>query len=106
MKRIFLPILALMLITVISCNEIPVSQELKKLEPLNIDADAGTWTYILPAASAVNAPAAPAPANSPAYLDELQTIKNLQAGLNEPQKKAIEYWSAGGILRWNEILRG
>jgi hypothetical protein len=106
MKRYFLPIICLMLIAVIGCNDVPSSQQLKKLETTNIDADAGNWTYILPAVVNVNAPAAPAAATSPAYLAELQTIKDLQAGLNDPQKEAIEYWSAGGILRWNEILRG
>lgn len=106
MKKIFLPAIALVLLSVVSCNEVNGPAEFKRLEPTNIDANAGTWTNILAGSAGVAAPAAPAAANSPAYLAELQTIKDLQGGLNEPQKKAIEYWSAGGILRWNEILRG
>jgi membrane-associated phospholipid phosphatase len=35
----------------------------------------------------------------------LSQIKTSQASLNDTQKAAITYWSGGGVLRWNEIMR-
>ena len=49
--------------------------------------------------------AAPIATNSPAYIAELNEIKSYQRELTEKQKEIIKYWSAGAILRWNEILR-
>jgi membrane-associated phospholipid phosphatase len=49
--------------------------------------------------------AAPAATNSAAYQSELSDIKAAQASLTDAQKANIDYWSAGGALRWNEILR-
>lgn len=91
---------------VISCNEVNNQAELKTLVPANIDANGGTWTGILMTNPAQIALAAPAAETSAAYLGELQTIKDLQANLTDAQRKIVEYWSAGGILRWNEIMRG
>jgi hypothetical protein len=91
---------------VISCNEVNSEAPLKVLAPANIDANGGTWTGVFMTNPAQIAIAAPAAETSAAYLAELQTIKDLQANLTDEQKKIIEYWSAGGILRWNEIMRG
>jgi hypothetical protein len=91
---------------VISCNEVQNEAQLKVLEPANIDANGGTWTGVLMTNPAQIAIAAPAAETSTAYLAELQSIKDLQANLTDAQKEIIEYWSAGGILRWNEIMRG
>ncbi|MCY1021105.1 phosphatase PAP2 family protein [Pyxidicoccus sp. MSG2] len=49
--------------------------------------------------------AAPADVNSEAYKAELAAIKDAQSKLTEKQRKAIAYWSGGGVLRWNQILR-
>jgi membrane-associated phospholipid phosphatase len=49
--------------------------------------------------------AAPNPASSPAYQAELVTIRNAQAALTAPQRETIAYWSGGGVLRWNQIMR-
>ncbi|MFX5514253.1 hypothetical protein ABTD48_19875, partial [Acinetobacter baumannii] len=32
--------------------------------------------------------------------------KGYQKNITSDQKDKIKYWSAGGVLRWNEILRG
>ena len=48
---------------------------------------------------------APALTTDPGYQSELASIKTAQASLTDAQKTAITYWSAGGVLRWNEILR-
>jgi hypothetical protein len=106
MKRIF-TILAALVILVTGCDkDVPLNQELKTLDPANIDADAGTWKPILMTSVSQVPVAAPAAATSDAFKAELETIKTLQANLTDAQRKAVEYWSAGGVLRWNEILRG
>jgi hypothetical protein len=106
MKRIF-TVVAAVAILVTGCDkDVPVSQELKTLTPKNLDVNAGTWKPLLMTKYSDIAVAAPTDVTSDAYKAELQTIKTAQANLTDAQKKAIEYWSAGGVLRWNEILRG
>lgn len=71
------------------------------LTPVDEDLDAGTWKTILlsrPDTFVVAAPAA-------TYTGELNEIKGLQQNLTSGQKEIIKYWSAGAVLRWNEILR-
>ena len=48
--------------------------------------------------------APPAQVTSLEYQAELAAIKSAQARLTAEQRKAIDYWSGGGVLRWNEIL--
>jgi membrane-associated phospholipid phosphatase len=48
---------------------------------------------------------APTAVSDPAYQSELNAIKSSQANLNKTERDAIQYWSVGGVLRWNEILR-
>jgi hypothetical protein len=49
--------------------------------------------------------AAPSAVGSPAYVAELDAIKTSQANLTSDQRRAIAYWSGGGVMRWNQILR-
>jgi PAP2 superfamily len=91
------------------CNkEVTDSEGLYPLQPITIDANAGTW-QLIPGGpmTSVNqiALAAPSSVTSAAYLSELASIKTAQSELNSGQRKAIDYWSGGGILRWNQILR-
>ena len=48
---------------------------------------------------------APAAVTSAAYTAELDAIKSSQANLTSAQRQAIGYWSGGGVMRWNQILR-
>jgi membrane-associated phospholipid phosphatase len=48
---------------------------------------------------------APADTSTAAYKAELASIKNLQSVLTKDQQSAIDYWSDGGVLRWNQIFR-
>src|ERR1017187_2197317 len=76
------------------------------LIPVNMDLNAGTWKTILltrPDTFMVNVPA---PTNSSSYIAELNEIKGAQQNISEAQRNIIKYWSAGAVLRWNEILRG
>ena len=75
------------------------------LNPGKTDLNAGTWKPILLTAPDEFALAVPVATNSPAYIAELNEIKGWQGKLSQKQKDIIAYWSAGAILRWNEILR-
>jgi len=75
------------------------------LNPANEDLNADTWKTVLvtdPTVFTVNAPDA---TNSPAYVADLNEIKGYQRNLSTSQLAIIKYWSAGAVLRWNEILR-
>ncbi|HTR30397.1 MAG TPA: phosphatase PAP2 family protein [Puia sp.] len=91
-----------------SCNKsVPdVSSNLSALNPTNEDLNAGTWKPVLLSRPDTFAVAAPAATSSPAYAADLNTIKGYQHSLTGDQRAQIKYWSAGGVLRWNEIMRG
>ncbi|HEY9008613.1 phosphatase PAP2 family protein [Ohtaekwangia sp.] len=110
---------ALALGIVVSCNkDIEVSETLTPLAPASLDEDAETWTPIdantftidkivnVVENSTPKVFNPPADITSDAYKAELATIKDLQSKLTKEQKAAIEYWSGGGVLRWNQVLRG
>ena len=101
----FAPIIGLALMISGCTKTIPSSEPLNPLTPVNTDSNAGAWKMIIlsgPTQISVAAPAAP---NDPTYLAELQSVLNEQANLNDSERTAISYWSASGVLRWNEILR-
>src|SRR4030095_618543 len=75
------------------------------LSPSNIDLEAGTWRTILPGRPDSFAVVKPDTPNASRYIGELNEIKGLQQSLSDDQRSAIKYWSAGSVLRWNEILR-
>jgi hypothetical protein len=91
-----------------SCNKSvsDVTSNLSALNPTNEDLNAGTWKPILLSRPDTFAVAAPAATSSPAYAADLNTIKGYQHNLTGDQRSEIKYWSAGGVLRWNEIMRG
>jgi hypothetical protein len=75
------------------------------LNPTNADANAGTWKPILIANAAEIAVAAPIGTQTPEYRAQLNEIKSFQQNISEADRAAIRYWSAGAVLRWNEIMR-
>ena len=90
-----------------SCKEIEITDNLVPQAPANLDETAGTWKpVILTTNYFVQVPvAAPVAITSDAYKAELAAIKDVQSKLTKGQKDIIEYWSVGGVLRWNQILR-
>jgi hypothetical protein len=75
------------------------------LNPSNIDMNAGIWKPVL-LTGPTEFPVAPASATTtPDYIAQLNEIKSWQAELSSEEKRIVAYWGAGGILRWNEILR-
>jgi hypothetical protein len=86
-------------------STIEAVEPLPPLDPSSFDETAGTWQMIVLTGPTQIAVAAPTATTSPAYLAELADIKTAQANLTSAQRQAIEYWSGGGVLRWNQILR-
>ena len=75
------------------------------LTPVNEDLNADAWKPVLITDASVFTVAAPDAVNSPAYVAGLNEIKGYQRSLTSDQRAIIKYWSAGAVLRWNEILR-
>jgi PAP2 superfamily len=78
---------------------------LPALDPSSLDPAAGSWRMILLTGPTQIAVPAPASVTSPSYVAELNGIKTSQASLTTDQRKAIAYWSGGGVMRWNQIVR-
>src|SRR5271154_1048177 len=111
MKKIFLfafiAIFSLIIITQLSCNKSisNVTDNTAPLNPANEDLNAGTWKTVLLTRPDTFAVAAPAATNSPAYVADLNEIKGYQHSLSSDDEQKIKYWSAGGVLRWDEVMR-
>lgn len=78
---------------------------LPALNPSSVDANAGTWKPVLLASSDEFPLNAPGVTTSPDYIAQLNEIKATQAEISDEESRILKYWSAGGVLRWNEIMR-
>jgi hypothetical protein len=81
------------------------TDRLPALSPVDTDAQAGTWTPILLSGPTEFPVAAPIAVTSPDYRVQINEVKALQARMTEEDRRLVEYWSAGAVLRWNEIMR-
>ena len=109
MKKIFIIILILtgILSFHIFCSK-QITGKTANLPPLNptkIDANAGDWKPILLTGPTEFPVASPGATNSPDYIAQINEIKGWQKELSNEENKIVKYWSAGAVLRWNEILR-
>src|SRR5688500_12348829 len=80
-------------------------EPLPPLDPVGMDADAGGWRMIVLTSPAQVAVPAPAAVESDAYRAELASIRAAQGRLTAAQRRSVEYWSGGGVLRWNQVMR-
>lgn len=107
MKRYILYAAAAMM-AVTSCKKDSVvdrTTQYPALAPANEDLNADTWKTVLVTDPTVFTVAAPDATTSPAYVADLNEIKSYQQHLTADQKAIVKYWSAGAVLRWNEIMR-
>ena len=89
-----------------SCSkDIASTEVLPAVTPASVDANAGSWKMIVLSGPTQVPVTAPTPTNDPGYQSELAAIKSAQANVTDAQKTAMTYWSSGGVLRWNEIMR-
>ncbi|HVH12332.1 MAG TPA: phosphatase PAP2 family protein [Longimicrobium sp.] len=80
-------------------------ESLPPLDPAGMDADAGSWRmFVLSSAGQIAVPA-PASVESEAYRAELAAVRAAQARLTAAQRRNVQYWSGGGVLRWNQVMR-
>jgi hypothetical protein len=75
------------------------------IDPAKPDANAGTWKPILLATANEFACPAPIATTSPDYIIQLNEIKSYQNNITKDERKLVNYWGAGAVLRWNEIMR-
>lgn len=109
MKKVLLfSIAALAAILVFNACDKDVTSEWSELQPLapaSQDANAGTWKTVVLATADEVPVAQPLATNTPEYQAELAATKQALANLTDDQRDIIRYWSAGSVLRWNEIMR-
>jgi membrane-associated phospholipid phosphatase len=70
------------------------------------DPSAGNWRMILLSGPTQFTVPPPGQTTGADYQAELNAIKSAQSRLTAAQRKAIDYWGQGGVVRWNEILLG
>jgi len=97
----------LLLPAFVACDRTITEKNLQyeSLNPTSTDANAGDWKPVILSMANEFPLAAPTGTNVAVYNRELTEIKGFQATLTEEQRASIKYWSAGAVLRWNEILR-
>ncbi len=105
--RIAILLVAMTSIFYTSCKKDIISRTdlYPALSPASLDLNADTWKPVLITDPSVFTVAAPDAVASPAYVADLNEIKGYQRSLTSDQRAIIKYWSAGAVLRWNEILR-
>jgi PAP2 superfamily len=108
MKKLFLYIIIFTTITqIISCKKeiVEDNETYQLLNPTRPDANAGTWRPILLTTANEFACATPIATTSPDYVLQLNEIKSFQNDITSEKRKLVNYWGAGAVLRWNEIMR-
>jgi PAP2 superfamily len=90
-----------------SCKKdiVEENETYKLLNPTRPDANAGTWLPVLLTTANEFACAAPITTTSPDYILQLNEIKSFQKEITKEEKRIVNYWGAGAVLRWNEIMR-
>jgi hypothetical protein len=68
------------------------------------DEAAGNWQMLVLTGPTQIAVAPPLSTGSMDYQAELTAIKNAQGRLTAEQRRNVDYWSKGGVVRWTEIL--
>lgn len=111
MKKLFLSLLLIgagIVTFQLSCSKEDAAgrtDNLPPLAPAKTDIDAGTWKTVLLTAPDEFAVAAPAATTTPDFIAQLSEVKTWQQNMSDNDKDLVKYWSAGAVLRWNEILR-
>jgi hypothetical protein len=107
MKKSYIAIASFALILANSCSKdiTETNLEFAALQPASTDINAGTWRPILLTGPNEFPVAAPAATNTPDYIAQVNEIKSFQVNITAAEKNTVKYWSAGAVLRWNEIMR-
>ena len=105
-STLYMGLIALVLF-ISSCSKdiIEKTENINALSPQHIDLNAGDWKTILLTGPSEFSVANPIATNTPEYISQLNEVKSWQHSITKEERKIVDYWSAGAILRWNEILR-
>jgi PAP2 superfamily len=82
-----------------------INETYPAINPTRPDANAGTWKPVLLTTANEFACATPIATTSPDYIIQLNEIKSFQNNISSEEKNLVNYWGAGAVLRWNEIMR-
>ncbi|MEP6682676.1 MAG: phosphatase PAP2 family protein [Parafilimonas sp.] len=107
MRKIFFITITLGALFYASCSKHIENRtdNIPALNPVSEDLNAGEWKPVLLSKPDSFLVAAPPLTNSSAYLADLNEIKGYQQDMSSDNVGNIRYWGAGGVLRWNEIMR-
>jgi hypothetical protein len=107
LQSIGIALLSVVTLLYTSCRKdiIQTNMQYPALTPANIDLNADGWKTVLVTDPTVFNVPAPDATNSPAYVADLNEVKGYQRSVTSDQQAIIKYWSAGAVLRWNEIMR-
>jgi hypothetical protein len=106
-KIILISICAISSVLYYSCSKevISITNNYSALDPVIADSTAQTWKPVLLRAPNEFPLDPPTAVTSPDYLAEINEITGWQDNITGKQLEFVDYWKAGGVLRWNEILR-
>ena len=109
MKRFYtLPLLLILFGVLISgCEKEIISRnhQFAALQPTQTDTAALHWKPILLTSPNEFPVSTPIAVTSPDYKLEMLEIKSWQNKMTDAEIAQMNYWSAGVVLRWNEIMR-
>lgn len=105
MKNRYIIVLTACFFMLFSCEK-EIAEPIKQAYlATSADENASKWkTYILSTNNEIIV-AEPATTTSAGYLAELASLKSAVATNTPENKKAVAYWGAGAVYRWNEIAR-
>ncbi len=105
--KIALTVLVLTIWGIAGCEReiISRSSEFEALNPANADSGARFWKPVLLASPDEFPVANPIAVTSADYKLEMLEIKSWQNKMTQAERDQMNYWSAGVVLRWNEIMR-
>jgi membrane-associated phospholipid phosphatase len=105
MQKLAVAVVAVMIVMACSKDLQFRTADLPSLSPAKTDANAGDWKPILLTSASEFPLAAPGATTTPDYIAQINEVKAWQQKSSAAEKNAAKYWSAGAILRWNEIMR-
>ena len=107
MKKLTILFLFAVAVLLYSCSKDITEKNLEfaALKPASLDINAGIWKPILLTGPTEFSVAAPIATTTPDYITQVNEIKSFQANITSVERSSVKYWSAGAVLRWNEILR-
>jgi hypothetical protein len=89
----------------LACEQVQPTEDLPPRTSVGTDPRAGDWRMLVMSGPTQISVPAPSAVTSSDYQAELSQVQQAQASLTQEQRDLIAYWSGGGVLRWNQILR-